>query len=587
MALTYFFLRPGELHGRISPTGWIAPSGEKVLGLGSDRPGLFERLNTGDMVEWTNNVQLAGAQYVRARVAIRPPADMPAGTAWQLSMRIDGQYSVWTTRISRERDLFDIALNTGGFAGAFHTIGVRLQLLGTSGPLTDVEVELPAVYVDAFVIIPTGAPRLANRDPEPDETGIPVTTNITIDLHNPGASTKVYVDGVLAFDDSVGFSMGFDGPSSQVVGIPGGGSARVVIDPTTSFASEQVVSVHVVSGPSGPGIPVIDETYSFTIADVATPEVAAAMGIDVRRVRVAFSEPVQMLDALSPADALNPANYVFTAKTAPAAPIAAAAVEAFSATAVDVTLNTESTFGAVYEVAVSNVADISGNVVAPPTNVADFVAYSAPVPAARRWGLWRFIPQKNKSEDGSGDLRRFVSCLDEVNDQALARIDAWTSILDPDTAAEPFVDLMLWGLGNPFPFTLSLIDKRRLLRVLVSIYKLKGTAPGIINVVRFFVGVQPDITITSVSGEGWDLGEAELGEDTVLGPSESYNVYSFEIHSEVLLTDEQRERISIIANYMKPAHTHLVRIAEPEPPPPVIDHLELGESELGVSWELH
>jgi len=37
---------------------------------------------------------------------------------------------------------------------------------------------------------------------------------------------------------------------------------------------------------------------------------------------------------------------------------------------------------------------------------------------------------------------------------------------------------------------------------------------------------------------------------------------------------------------MKPAHTHLARLVEPAIPE-VIDHVELGLSELGETWELH
>jgi len=63
-------------------------------------------------------------------------------------------------------------------------------------------------------------------------------------------------------------------------------------------------------------------------------------------------------------------------------------------------------------------------------------------------------------------------------------------------------------------------------------------------------------------------------------------LYSFKIVSPIALTEEQRKRITDIANYMKPAHTHLIEIEEPEVPL-VIDDWELGLSELGEKTELH
>ena len=44
-------------------------------------------------------------------------------------------------------------------------------------------------------------------------------------------------------------------------------------------------------------------------------------------------------------------------------------------------------------------------------------------------------------------------------------------------------------LGNPFPFDLDDLSKRRLAAVLVEMYQQKGTAIGIRNAIRFFLGV--------------------------------------------------------------------------------------------------
>lgn len=85
---------------------------------------------------------------------------------------------------------------------------------------------------------------------------------------------------------------------------------------------------------------------------------------------------------------------------------------------------------------------------------------------------------------------------------------------------------------------------------------------------------------------------SELGVDSILHPgSGSRLLYSYEIISPIVLTDDQRDKITQIAEYMHPAHCHLLRIVEPgsevEP-----DHLELGISQLGGTsgpgtWIMH
>ena len=212
-----------------------------------------------------------------------------------------------------------------------------------------------------------------------------------------------------------------------------------------------------------------------------------------------------------------------------------------------------------------------------------FVAFVPPKPARRRFDIIKFIPQINREEDVTKDLERFVKCLQEITDLLLFDIDLFTDILDPDKAPEPFLDAMLCDLGNPFEFDLIEIDKRRLISVLVEMYKQKGTRVGIINVIRFFLGIE--MTIVAFNTASWILGEGELGDDTFLGPSAQFNLYAFNIVSPIALTAEQRKRIRSIVDLMKVAHEHFVDLIEPDTT--VIDHVSLGESALGDLFLLH
>lgn len=451
-----------------------------------------------------------------------------------------------------------------------------------------IELELPAVYLDTVLMDPTPArPAVINRDPEPGETQVPLATLVALDITDVGpdgidtAATRVFVAGVLAFDGGA-FQPGFDGPGSSATS-PEPDTLRIVVDPVAPFASLQEVAVRVVTRTVG-GAFSLDTTWTFRCEDLTAPRVVGAQARELKRVRVSFDEPVKQVDPTAGDDALNPARYSLVRISAPAVDVAAVAVEPVTDSAVDLLTDTELTPGASYRVVVHGVADPFGNVIAPPFDSAELTGFVPPRPARRRFDLYQLLPALNRREDDTGDLRRFLACLQEVTDLLVHDVDRFTDILDPDLAPEPFLDVMLLDLGNPFPFDLVAADKRRLLNVLVAVYREKGTAVGIKNAIRFFLGLE--VEIVAYSGEALVLGESLLGENWILGPAGSFAAYSFEVVVPRALALEERRRLRAIVDYMKPAHTHLARIVEPEIPE-LIDHLELGLSELGETWVLH
>jgi phage tail-like protein len=314
------------------------------------------------------------------------------------------------------------------------------------------------------------------------------------------------------------------------------------------------------------------------------PRVVGAQARALTRVRVSFDRRVKQQDAAASDDALNPARYTVTRVSAPAVEVAIIAVEPVVDFAVELLADVPLTPGAIYRLEVEGVVDALGAPITAPDNTATFTGFVPPRPANRMFELYRFLPELNRREDVTGDLQRFLACMQEVTDLLLHDIDRFTERFDPDVAPEPVLDLMLGELGNPFPFDLSEVDKRRLLNVLVAIYREKGTDSGIRNAIRFFLGLEVDLT--AYAGEALFLGESLLGEDWVLGPSDAYAAFAFEVVVPRALEAEQRRRLRQIVDYMRPAHTHFARLVEPVIPEQ-IDHLELGRSELGETWVLH
>ncbi len=319
-------------------------------------------------------------------------------------------------------------------------------------------------------------------------------------------------------------------------------------------------------------------------SELAPVRVVGAQARELARIRVSFDGPVLQLDPRGPKDALNPTRYAITATSAPAVDASITALEPVTSSAVDLLTDISLTPGAGYRVDVVGVASASGDGVGTPNGSASFTGFVPLRPASRVFDLYRFLPELNRREDTTGDLRNFLACMQEVTDLLLADIDRFGAILDPDLAPEPVLDLMLGELGDPFAFDLSVIDKRRLLNVLVAMYREKGTAVGIANAIRFFLGVE--VQVVAYTADALVLGESLLDERWVLGPATLAAALTFEIVSPRILTIEERRRLRPIVQYMKPAQTHFARLVEPTPPE-AIEHIEIGLSDLGLNWNLH
>jgi phage tail-like protein len=194
------------------------------------------------------------------------------------------------------------------------------------------------------------------------------------------------------------------------------------------------------------------------------------------------------------------------------------------------------------------------------------------------------LPENVRVQDETGEHERFLGVMQELFDMCYGIADRTLDIIDPDFAPIEAVEQMLLDLGNPFDFLeLTEREKRILVQTLLAIYKTKGTGPGIVNALNFFLGI--DVQIRVYAWAPYGIGEAIIGETLVLGSSEQSDLYTFEVVVEVFLTDTERKNLRAIVEYMKVAHEHW-RLIEPTPPVN-IDHWQLDFSQLDVETFLH
>lgn len=185
----------------------------------------------------------------------------------------------------------------------------------------------------------------------------------------------------------------------------------------------------------------------------------------------------------------------------------------------DLTVNWEQTPGCRYQVTPgSSIEDDAGNTMDPVYGTAFFAGFSPDVPDLRRFSHWRhMVPLKNRIEDATRDLERFSNCIEEVLGWMLYSVDHFTDQFDPDRATDEQIDAMLYDMGNPFAswteLELTAIQRRKLLRILIEIYKAKGTAWGIEQTVFFLLGEV--VTCVEYMAGGWVLGVDALGGSSV------------------------------------------------------------------------
>lgn len=441
-------------------------------------------------------------------------------------------------------------------------------------------IELPALYVDNVVALQAATrPMLVNRDPGPNEIGVPVHWPVALELIDVGnfglnrSATRIWIKGELAFDGNniPEILTSFAGPQSQINETAD--TLRIVLDPVNPFTSQEVVEVHVITATMDGEE--LDDHYSFTVEDLTAPRLVAAQAISAKSIRIEFDEDIIVGDingfTVSPLDhpAVTPNSREAIAENA----------------LVTLTFDTEMSPGKRYLLQISDVTDVHDNPILPPFDSVIFTGFVPAKPIGRKFDLWSMLPVWNRREDVTGDLWRFIACLQEIGDLLLGDVDRFPDIFDLERAPESFLDLILLDLGNPFPFELDELGKRRLASVLVEMYRQKGTAVGIENAIRFFLGI--DITaISPFAITTLILGESELGVDWELGPSDRFARYAFNVEVDIPLSDSKRRQLRAIVEYMKPAHTHFVDLLEPSAP---IDyaHWELGVSELGLSTDLH
>lgn len=439
-------------------------------------------------------------------------------------------------------------------------------------PRVGVELVRADVAADRVLVI--------NRDPAPGEVGAPRDTVVGLHLLDTDAtpgfnlgSIVVTIDGEIAFTGgsaATGFSASTTSTSSPA------DRRMILIWRDADYDSEQVISVEVEGETTD--AEAFSFAWSFTVEDFTAPALVSASDRGDRVLWLTFDEPVALTaGAVLATDILiEPADGY----TEPAVSVVPLTAEAQGSVLV-LTLERDLSPGRNYVVTVAaeTVEDAVGNPLGSGATAA-FVALVPDAPAGRDFDLWSMLPAYNRADDPAGDLRLLISAWQEMVVLLFSKIDRFGELINLDTAPEANLDAILYGLGNPFDVSeMTLADKRRLASLLVEMYRERGTAKGIINAIRLFLGIE--VEVIPIGRTGMRLGTSQLNVDWVLGSDDPRTLYSFIIESPVDLTPAQRVQLVALVEYIRPAREHFVALVEPNSSPLPVRWI-LGTSQLNV-----
>jgi len=304
--------------------------------------------------------------------------------------------------------------------------------------------------------------------------------------------------------------------------------------------------------------------------------IVSAVALNLRTVRITFSA------ALADATSLVISNWALACLSpgpffVPSIASIVGVDSQSTPSAIDITGAHEFSPGLLYSATASGVTGLTGGP----------GLFYAQIPiqfADRDFAIDSVIPPINKKEDTSGQEAAFVASLQEILTLVLSDHDRWCDILDPDIAPENFVELMLDDLGNAFDFItdLTLSQKRHLAKLLVPIYQLKGTIPGVVQAIRLLLGFSSQLFGFLSGAQGLSLGVDYLGDGTHTGTWFLGGGGPFDFFIKIgttpvgdglgvngygrALTDVERGIILQILEKMKPAHVRLVLIETGLPP---------------------
>jgi len=150
-------------------------------------------------------------------------------------------------------------------------------------------------------------------------------------------------------------------------------------------------------------------------------------------------------------------------------------------------------------------------------------------------------------------MKSFGQVLDSIQDNINSFLDIW----DIDTCPASFLPYISHELGWEMDRSYSQGTQRKILKLLVQLYKIKGTKVGILAILRLFL--EKTVEIYNVWNRCWRLGvsgRTELGINTWLGPGGWSKYWFCVFFPEDTLSEEEKASAFYLVSIMRPNYTY-------------------------------
>jgi len=127
--------------------------------------------------------------------------------------------------------------------------------------------------------------------------------------------------------------------------------------------------------------------------------------------------------------------------------------------------------------------------------------------------IFKFIPGIYYKGDDKENSRKYLEIFQEFVNKIEENLDRYLSYVDVRNCPSEWLRFKLFDRGWDLKLDLTDTQKRKLIPLVTSIYRYKGTTKGIINTILALLGITVTVRVIQESSENltWVFGRPEDG----------------------------------------------------------------------------
>jgi len=169
----------------------------------------------------------------------------------------------------------------------------------------------------------------------------------------------------------------------------------------------------------------------------------------------------------------------------------------------------------------------------------------------------KLVAELYSIEDSTGVMDVVLKALGNQLDSFKGLVDDFTTIFDVDKCEAKYLPYLAHQFGWELDTNLTEYLQRKIVKLLMAIYREKGTKQGIISMIYLMLGITVKIRDINDYRKGWRIGVHRVGVNTYIWIGQkSILMYLFFVDSPCLLSDSQYRAMDILITWCRPIHTH-------------------------------